>query len=134
MENTPTSWPTRCNSYRKTNFINLFLTLYSAVTFKIVRLKLKNCLYLNSRVVGVLVGHEEGTSGSATVGVQSFTERRKKAFHSKKQKPLFINVQPHLPMEELVVDLHVLVVYGPVEGDGYHHWQLAQLQFTALHT
>ena len=37
-------------------------------------------------------------------------------------------------MEELVVDLHVLVVDGPVEGDGDHHRQLAQLQLAALHT
>ncbi len=36
-------------------------------------------------------------------------------------------------MEELVVDLHILVVDGTVEGDGDHHWQLAQLQLAPLH-
>ena len=36
-------------------------------------------------------------------------------------------------MEELVVDLHVLVVDGAVEGDGDHHGQLAQLQLAPLH-
>jgi hypothetical protein len=36
-------------------------------------------------------------------------------------------------MEELVVDIHVLVVDGTVECDGDHHGQLAQLQLAALH-
>jgi hypothetical protein len=36
-------------------------------------------------------------------------------------------------MEELVVDIHVLVVDGAVERDGDHHGQLAQLQLAALH-
>jgi hypothetical protein len=38
-----------------------------------------------------------------------------------------------LPMEELIVDVHVLVVDGAVECDGDHHGQLAQLQLAALH-
>ena len=37
-------------------------------------------------------------------------------------------------MEKLVVDLHVLIVDGPVESDGDHHGQLAQLQLASLHT
>jgi hypothetical protein len=37
-------------------------------------------------------------------------------------------------MEELVVDIHVLVVDGAVECDGDHHGKLAQLQLAALHT
>ncbi len=36
-------------------------------------------------------------------------------------------------MEELIVDIHVLVVDGAVECDGDHHGQLAQLQLAALH-
>jgi hypothetical protein len=36
-------------------------------------------------------------------------------------------------MEELIVDIHVLVVDSAVECDGDHHGQLAQLQLAALH-
>jgi hypothetical protein len=36
-------------------------------------------------------------------------------------------------MEELIVDIHVLVVDRAVERDGDHHGQLAQLKLAALH-
>jgi hypothetical protein len=36
-------------------------------------------------------------------------------------------------MEEFVVDLHVLIVNGAIEGNCDHHRKLAQLQLTALH-
>ena len=59
---------------------------------------------LDSRIVGVLVGHKECPLGSAPVGVQP------------------------LGVEELVVHVDVVPVDGAVEGDGDHHGQVRHLQ------
>merc|ERR1719354_271375 len=65
---------------------------------------------LNSRVVSVLMGHKESSSGCASIGVQS------------------------LRVEELVVNINVLSIHSASKGKRDHLRYIANLQLATLNT